>query len=144
MPLQRCTPPPLLAIVDSSVDVAEVLVCAAADEGYRAVTACARAFRSGDRDLAAFLREHDPTVVLWDIALPYEDNWRYVQAVRARDIMADCPLVLTTTNKRALDSLVGPTEVIEIVGKPFDLGEVFAAVRRAERGERVGTTSPRS
>ena len=136
------TPPrPLLAIVDSSVDVATVLACAAADEGYRAVTACARALRAGEHDLAAFLREHEPDVVIWDIALPYEANWRYVQAVRARDIMADCPLVLTTTNKRALDSLVGPTEAIEIVGKPFDLGEVFAAVRRAQRGETTGAAA---
>ena len=67
-----------------------------------------------------------------------------MQPVRALDIMTVFTLVLTTKNKRALDSLVGPTEVIEIVGKPFDLGEVFAAVRRAERGEPVGTTSPRS
>ena len=128
-PLQRAAP--LLAIVNSSADVTELLCWAAADEGYRSVTACASAFRDGTQDLAAFLREHEPSAVIWDIALPYDANWHYVQGVRERGIMRDCPLVLTTTNKRALETLVGATDVLEIIGKPFDLDDVFAAVRRA-------------
>jgi len=122
---------PLVAIVDTSADVAELLRAAAREEGYRTVVGWVRNFREGVDDLATFLRTHEPDVVIWDITLPYEDNWRYVEGVRAGGIMQDCPLVLTTTNKRALEALVGDTESIELVGKPFDLDAIFAAVRRA-------------
>ena len=128
------TTPPLLAIINTSPDVVELLRLAAEDTGYRTVVGCVPDFREGRQDLAAFLREHEPDAVLWDIALPYDVNWRYVQDVRARDIMRDCPLVLTTTNKRVLEELVGPTDTFELIGKPFDLDELFAAVARTLHG----------
>ena len=39
--------------------------------------------------------------------------------------------VLTTTNKPALEQLVGDTEALEIIGKPYDLRRVIDAVRAA-------------
>ncbi len=125
------TTPPLLAIINTNRDLAELLRLAAARAGYRTVVGSVPEFRAGRQDLAAFLREHEPDAVVWDIAIPYEENWRYVQGVRAGNVMRDCPLVLTTTNKRALEALVGPTNTIELIGKPYDLAEIFAAVERA-------------
>jgi hypothetical protein len=40
-------------------------------------------------------------------------------------------VVLTTTNKRVLEPLAGPTPAHELVGKPFDLGVLVDAVHRA-------------
>jgi DNA-binding NtrC family response regulator len=39
--------------------------------------------------------------------------------------------VLTTTNKGALDELVGSTPALEIIGKPFDLDQMLETVKRA-------------
>jgi hypothetical protein len=46
------------------------------------------------------------------------------------DQMRGRQLVVTTTNKRALE-LVGETGAIEIIGKPYDLDHVVDAVKKA-------------
>jgi hypothetical protein len=40
-------------------------------------------------------------------------------------------VVVTTTNKDRLEELVGPTQAIEIVGKPYDLERIVGAVKSA-------------
>jgi hypothetical protein len=45
--------------------------------------------------------------------------------------MTSRQFVLTTTNKPALEKLVGETDALEIIGKPYDLRQVVAAVRTA-------------
>ena len=121
---------PVVAIINSSEDIVTMLSELFASDGFQPVTGFVPDFRKGNQDLAAFLREHEPAVIVWDIALPYDVNWNYLQTVRAGGVMVDCPLVLTTTNKKALEQLVGPTPTIELVGKPFDIEELLAAVRQ--------------
>ena len=93
---------PLLAIVNTSVDLAEMLAEAAKEEGYRTVTGWVSEFRSGRQDPAAFLREHEPDVVLWDIAIPYEENWNFFQSVQQSEAGRGRWFVITTTNRRVL------------------------------------------
>jgi FixJ family two-component response regulator len=122
---------PVVAIINTSEDVVTMLSALLESEGFQPVTGFVPEFREERQDLAAFLREHEPAVVLWDIALPYDVNWQYLQDVQASGVMQDCPLVLTTTNKRVLEALVGPTPTLEIVGKPYDIDEIVTAVQRA-------------
>lgn len=124
-------PAPHVAVINTSVDVVALLVDVLTEEGFRATGAFVVDFRDGRDDLDAHLDRHDPAVVVWDIAVPYEENWRYFLEMRARPSLRERGLVLTTTNKRVLDAIVGPTEALEIVGKPFDLDAIVAAVRRA-------------
>lgn len=45
--------------------------------------------------------------------------------------MRDIPIVLTTTNTKALHDIVGATEALKIVDKPCDLDELATVVKRA-------------
>ena len=79
-----------------------------------------------------FLRNLRPQVVVYNVSLPYEVSWQEFLQVRAA--VPDCPCVVTTTNQRALDELVGPTNTVELIGKPYDLDHIVAVVRRALAG----------
>ena len=50
---------------------------------------------------------------------------------READCVRHIPIVLTTTNKHALDSIVGSSGAMEIIGKPCDMDQLAAAVNRA-------------
>ena len=123
--------PPTVAVVDTSEEVADLLCQVVEEEGWRAVHAYTTDLKRGREDLAAFLAEHRPAAVIWDIALPYDENWAFFQSVRDADAGRGCRFVLTTTNKRALEALVGPTPAHELIGKPYDLDVLVAALRRA-------------
>jgi DNA-binding response OmpR family regulator len=101
-------------------------------EGFAAVTADPDHARLGEMDLKALLEAHAPVVVVYDVAPPYDRSWLYLEALRTSGLLKGVPIVLTTTNEHRLRELVATSEpVIEVFGKPFDLGELVAAVRRA-------------
>ena len=70
-------------------------------------------------------------MLVWDLAIPYAENWALLERVRRSDGARDRAFVLTTFNKDALESIVGETPAIELVGAPADLAAIVAAVRRA-------------
>jgi CheY-like chemotaxis protein len=82
-------------------------------------------------DLEAFMRQHQPRVIVYDIAIPYEQNWRLYQHMRSAPACQGVSFVLTTTNIRHVRQLAGTEEIHEIVGKPYDLDEILGAVRQA-------------
>ena len=118
-------------MVNSSPAVIDLLRTFLEDEGYETVTLHVSDIQAGNVDVVEFLRQHDPPIVLYDISLPYEQNWNFLKLVRDTEAMRGRRFVITTTNKERLEELVGPTEAIEIVGKPFDLEQVRKAIARS-------------
>src|SRR3954471_15991526 len=94
------------------------------EAGFRVVDAQARDVRRGEVDLAEFVQRHDACVVLYDIAIPYDENWRALQERGGAPALGKAPFVLTPTNQRALEGVGGPTDAVEIIGKPYDLHRV--------------------
>jgi len=102
--------------------------------GFVVVTAMTNALRDGKVDLEAFMRQHKPKVVVYDIAIPYEQNWRLFQHMKASPACRDARFVVTTTNVAQVEKVAGSEQLLhEIVGKPYDLDQVARAVKEAAR-----------
>ena len=127
-------PTPVLrtvAIFDGSDDTVEMLTELLSLRGYRSLRAEVNHVKSGTLDFIAFMSTHRPDAIIWDIAPPYDRNWNFFKLWRNADVLRNCHVILTTTNKMQLDSLAGQeTGAIEIVGKPYDLEAIANAVTR--------------
>jgi DNA-binding NtrC family response regulator len=122
---------PLVACVDASEDIVALLAEVMQDEGWRAVTHVSRATQ-GPAPTIEFLTQVRPQACIYNVSLPYAASW--AEFAQIRQAVPGCAWVVTTTNKRALDELVGPTERLDIWSKPFDLDQIAASVRRALDG----------
>jgi CheY-like chemotaxis protein len=125
-------PSPVVAVVNSTDDIVDMLRMALEHAGLTVVSAITRDIREGHVDVERFVKQHDPRVILYDIAPPYDANWNLFQHVAQMPVMEGRQFIVTTTNARELERLAGTQQQIyEIVGKPFDLGQIVQATREA-------------
>lgn len=126
---------PLVAVINTSDEVVNLLTTFLEMEGYRSASAFVSDFREGRADLSAFIQQYSPRAIIWDIAIPYEENWSFFRSCIEKGLIDLRTVVVTTTNKRVLDELVGPNPAHELIGKPYDLDELADALRRALAGQ---------
>ena len=129
--------PPLIACLNSSEDVVQLLAEYLHLDGFRTASHAAPTL-AGTKPTLQFLTQVRPDAYVYCVSLPYEESWREFEALRAA--MPDVPFVLTTVNKRGLEAAVGPTDSVEVFGRPFDLEQVCAAVHRALAGRSAART----
>jgi len=123
---------PVIAVINSNDDLVRALANELKQERYTPVTAHVADIKSGSENFIEFLERHEPELIIYDVAIPYEDNWTFLNMLRALPQCRDIPFVITTVNKRVLDSRVGQTDAIEIVGgHADDVEPTLEAVRRA-------------
>jgi DNA-binding NtrC family response regulator len=122
------------AVVNSSPDIVDMLRTALEPAGIVVVSALTFDIRDGRIDFERFLQQHDPTVIVYDIAPPYQANWQLFQHLCRMREMQSRQFVLTSTNPRHVEGLAGSHQrVYEIVGKPFDLDQIVRAVKEAAK-----------
>jgi CheY-like chemotaxis protein len=123
-----------IAVINGQQDTIDLLRHVLEDAGFRVVDAQARDVREGRLDLAELVQRHGISAIVYDVAIPYLENWQAVESWRSAPALGRLPFVITTTNQRALESIVGTSGACEIIGKPYDLKVLVDAVRRATGG----------
>lgn len=125
--------PSAVLIVNTNDDTVEMLRVVLEKDGFIVISAFADEVRRGETDLAPLVQAHQPRCVVYDVALPYDVQWNFMKHLRSQPMLKNIPFVLTTTNVRRVQEMVPEAgdEVIEIVGKPYDLQQVVDAVRKA-------------
>src|SRR5690349_6293217 len=99
--MTRSSPKPIVAAVfNTSPDVIDLLRRALEPAGIIVVSALTYQIREGAVDVERFLREHNPTVVVYDIAPPYDANWHLFQHIAGMPAMHRRRVVLTSSNVR--------------------------------------------
>src|SRR5687768_5688540 len=123
--------PPVVAIFITSPDTVEMLRIVLEQSGFVVMGLYTYEARDGRIDVEMLFRQHDPDVVIYDIAPPYEKNWREFQHMCTMPALKGRKFVLTTTNERRVKEVAdNAPDMIEIVGKPYDLGLIVDQVKK--------------
>jgi DNA-binding response OmpR family regulator len=122
--------PPVVGVFNTSPDTVEMLRIALEREGFVVVAAYTFDLRDSKVDLEALVRQHRPVAIIYDVAPPYDRNWRLLEHIRSMPALGGISFIVTTTNVARVREVSGPDqELFEIVGKPYDLDQIIAGVR---------------
>ncbi len=111
-----------ILVVDDDPDIRDSLREVLEDEGYE--VACV----GNGREALDHLKTSSPRpcVILLDLMMPVMDGWQFRREQKQDAEIADIPLVvITATGKRPV--LI---DAAELVMKPLDLTQLFAAIER--------------
>jgi DNA-binding response OmpR family regulator len=120
----------MVAVFNSDPDTVAMLHLALQQAGYRTIDAPLREFQNGVAGGLAFLRLHQPDVVVYDVSPPFEVNAAYCCDLQEAD-GARAWVITSTDPARTYRDLRGRPERYELIGKPYNLDDVVIAVQRA-------------
>jgi CheY-like chemotaxis protein len=123
--------PKIIAIFNTNQEVLDLVRESLQQAGYATVVAHIDDLKRGRLDMIQFVEEHKPDVIVYDVAPPYDTNWTFLRLMRNSKVMQRSAFVVTTTNKRALEDLIGPNDAIELLCKPYDLQQLVEACTSA-------------
>jgi DNA-binding NarL/FixJ family response regulator len=125
-------PQPVVAVVNTNPDLVELLKARIEAAGFVVLVIHVADIRAG-LDLGAVLDQHDPQVIVYDIVMPYDRNWRFLEHLRETTFKSR-RFVLTTPNEAGIRKMVGRDDkVYEILDDGGDVDAIVQAVREAAR-----------
>jgi DNA-binding NtrC family response regulator len=119
------------AIFNTSPDIIDLVRRALEPAGIVTVSVLTYQIREGAVDVDSFIRQHNPDVIVYDVAPPYETNWQLFQHICEMQVMAGRKFIVTSTNATHVEQLAEGRPVFEIIGKPYDLDRLVHAVKDA-------------
>jgi len=146
MPASVRTTQGVVALFNASDDTVDMVAKLLTESGSdHTLISCHFAdLKRGIVDFGAYLREHNPEVVIFDLSPPYDENWTFFKTMRDHKLMDGRGIVLTTTNKNRLDEVVGEDSVaLEVVGRTKDLQEIASAIKAETRKARTARLAVR-
>ena len=128
------TAPIVVAIVDTNPEIARLLQVNLERAGCLALAVDIEDVKTGSANVKSLLQRHDPKVIVYDVAPPYEENWRFLDHLRQLTDFRNRHFVLTSVNVAAAQQALGREETVyEIVGRDGDIREIVRAVKEASR-----------
>ena len=126
--------PIVVAVVNTNPDLVRLLRVALEAAGFVVLIIHIEDIKLGTADVDMLLSQHDPRVIVYDVAPPYEQNWRFLGHLRAATDFRGRHFVLTSVNVKRLNDIVHRDEsVYEVAGEPTDIAQVVRAVKEASR-----------
>src|SRR5688572_27871104 len=126
--------PTVVAIVNTNPDLVRIMRYSLERAGFVVFEIHIEDIRLGEANVDSFLRQHDPKVIVYDLAPPYDMNWRFLDHLRTSTAFKGCQFVLTSVNVRHAEEIVrGDESVYEILGEEKDSAEDVRAVKEASR-----------
>jgi CheY-like chemotaxis protein len=123
-----------VAVLNDSELVLKMLCAWFHDHGHHCVTALVADMPNAHEDVARFLADQKPDVVVYDVAMPYASSWDLIDVIRGNPALQSQTFVLTTPNKKMLEEAIGArTPALEIAGQTRDLRRLLKAVETAGR-----------
>jgi DNA-binding NtrC family response regulator len=118
-----------VAVFNSRQDLIDALQAGLEAEGFSTCGADVADIQSGALDLLAFVHQHKPQLVVYDLPRPYESHWNFLRLLKDTQMFNAMTWVLATTDKRALEAAVGASGVVEFIfGEPYGVEDVVTAV----------------
>lgn len=123
-----------MAIVNTNPDLVRMLQMALEKNGFVVLIIHIEDLRLGTANFDSMLEQHDPRVIVYDVAPPYEQNSRFLAHLRTKTDLRGRKFVLTSVNVKRMQQIAGLDErVYEVVGREKDISEIVRAVKEASR-----------
>lgn len=122
----------LVCLCNASLEVLHLLRQVLEQSEIRTVIFYMAEIYADSKDFVQFVKAHNPDLVIFDVPIPYEDNWRRFDQLREDHALDDVSFLVTSTSPETVKGMAkkDKRDVVDVVvGKPFDLDDLLNAVQ---------------